>query len=289
MLAKELVDTSTLSRDEWLNIRRMGIGGSDVAAILGLSRYKSPMSVYLDKIGESEPVEDNPKMEAGRRLEPVIRQWFADKTEKRVTEFHAVLRHPHHDFMLANIDGWLPEENAGLECKNTEGFNRDDWANDQAPIEYVLQTNHYMACTGARRWYIAVLINGWDLQVRVVERDEEIISMLIEREEYFWRQHVQAKIPPAFMASDTAYVNGLYRRSNPLSRIDLSPEKRKLITTASSLKKQMDDVKRSLEAMKNQIKGEAGENELIYVDGELVATWKADKNGKRTFKLIGEE
>lgn len=289
MLARELIDTSNLTHDQWLAIRRQGIGGSDAAPVLGMSRYRSKLQVYLDKIGEAEPIPDSPKMEAGRRLEPVIRQWFADKTEMFVNEFHAVLRHPKYDFMLANIDGWIPAKNAGLECKNTEGFNRDDWKDGQAPMEYVLQCNHYMAVTGAQRWYIAVLINGWDFQYTVVERDEEIIQLLIQGEETFWRQHVENRIPPAFSEHDTAYVNGLYRLSVPKASIALPSEKKSLISNASALQKQMKDAKRQLEALKNQIKGEVAENELIYIDGELVATWKADKNGKRTFKLIGEE
>ncbi|MDF2652995.1 MAG: endonuclease, partial [Paenibacillus sp.] len=217
MQALRLVNTEDLIHDEWLEYRKQGIGGSDVAAIVGLSRFKSAYSVYLDKIGELPPLEDNPKMKAGRVLEPVIADWFTAETGIRTQEQKFIFQHPEHKFMLANIDRWIPGENAGLEIKNTSEYCRHDWFDGNTeiiPTEYQLQANHYMAVLNAERWYVAVLIGGWDFQWRIIERDEELIKNLIMIEQDFWESHVQMQVPPAVGSKDTELLNNTY----PISR-----------------------------------------------------------------------
>lgn len=289
MQAVKLVDTSELSRSEWLEVRRQGIGGSDVGAILGINPYKSPVQVYREKIGEVGEQEDNEAMEHGRDLEGYIRIKFQQRTGKKVTKMPFVYQHPTHPFLLANIDGWVVDENAGLECKNVSEWRRNEWENNQVPNEYKLQCNHYMSVMGADRWYVCAFIGGNKIEIREIERDQELIDTIEQRLEEFWTNHVLAKTPPAFMAQDTDYVNGLYRVSVPRSTITLPSELKAHITKARAYKQQIDEAKRIYEEVRNQLKGEAQENELIYIDGELVATWKMDKNGKRTFKFIGGE
>ncbi|GBF73169.1 endonuclease [Paenibacillus sp. 598K] len=284
-----LADTRKMSHDEWLQMRRLGIGGSDVAAICNMNRYKSAMNVYLDKLGEIPPLEDNPRMRAGRELEEPIAQWFAKDTGFKIRKRNAIFQHPEHPFMLANIDREIVgSENAGLEIKNTSEYCRDDWSGTQAPTEYILQCNHYMAVTGKERWYICVLIGGWDLQWRVIERDEELIQNLITIEKEFWEGHVLAKIPPAFSHQDSDYLKGQYPQSVETERVHLTEAEYPIMQSlfeARRLKKVSEERE---EAAKNQIKGIMGEAERAYYEGELRFTWKTGSKS-RTFRVVGGE
>lgn len=289
MNATRLVNTKELSHEDWLEYRRRGIGGSDVAAICQMSRYKSPMAVYLDKIGEISPIEDDPKMKAGRILEPVIAEWFAEETGYRAWQQHAIFQHREHSFMLANIDRWLPGQNAGLECKNTSEYAAGDWEGVEAPREYILQCNHYMAVTGADRWYLAVLIGGWNFQWRVIERDEELIQSLIEIERAFWHNHVLAQNPPAISHQDTDYLKNLYPSSAPESIIHLPDQEAwpimQSLFDARRTKRFAEEQERTA---KNQLMGMMGEAEKAYYQGELRFTWKSGVKS-RTFRVVGGE
>lgn len=287
MQALRLVSTKDMSHDEWLQWRQKGLGGSDIAAISGMSRYKSPMAVYLDKLGELPAIEDNPKMKAGRKLEPLIAEWFAEETGYKVWRQNAVFQHREYDFMLANIDRWLPGLNAGLECKNTGEYSKDDWSGTQAPTEYILQCNHYMAVTGADRWYIAVLIGGWDFQWRVIERDEELIKNLITIEHEFWHGNVLAKVPPAYSHQDTDYLKNQFPTATPDSFVQLDEEAYPIMQELYQARADEADAKRRKETASNQIRGLMGESELAYFQGELKFTWKSNKKGVRSFKVVG--
>lgn len=289
-LANRLVYTKDMSQEEWLEWRRKGIGGSEAAAICGLNKYTSPLAVYLDKLGELPPLEDNPKMKAGRMLEPLIADWFEEETGYRVMQQHSIFQHPDHPFMLANIDRWIIGENAGLEIKNTSEFNRKDWFDGQEeviPVAYQIQANHYMAILGADRWFVAVLIGGWDFQWRVIERDERLIESLITIERNFWEQHVLKEVPPEVTAKDTDYLNQLYPESEPESRIDLSESHYDMIKELLDSKESLDYAKEHHEEARNKVKSTMGDNEIAYWQGERMFSWKTDKRGRRTFRILG--
>ncbi|GKU79816.1 YqaJ viral recombinase family protein [Paenibacillus sp. L3-i20] len=286
MNALRLADTRNMSMDDWLDWRRKGIGGSDVAALCRLSRYKSPMAVYLDKIGELPPLEDNPKMLAGRKLESLIADWFVEDTGMKAWKQNAIFQHREHSFMLANIDRWLPGQNAGLECKNTSEYAKGDWEGTQAPTEYILQCNHYMAVTGADRWYIAVLIGGWDFQWRVIERDEELIKNLIDVEHGFWKNNVLAKEPPAFSHQDTEYLKDMYPQSQDDKSVDLPVEAFEIIRNLDLARAAKKNAEMIEDTAKNQIKGMMGDAEKAYWQGDLRFTWKTGKKS-RAFRVIG--
>jgi putative phage-type endonuclease len=289
MKALRLVSTKDMEKDEWLEWRKQGIGGSEVAAICGYSKYSSPLSVYLDKLDEIPPLEDNPKMKAGRMLEDVIAQWFSEETGIKVQRQNAIFQHKEHPFMLANIDRWVPGQNAGLEIKNTSEYCRNDWFEGQEeviPIAYQLQANHYMAVIGAERWYVAVLIGGWDFQWRVIERDEKLIQSLITIESNFWNENVLAKVPPAVISNDTDLLSQMYPESNG-SSFDLSQSYYDLIRELLESKKDLETAKERHEDAKNKVKSLMGENELALWQGEKIFSWKTNKKGSRVFKILG--
>ena len=132
MNANILVETEGLSHEEWLCWRKKGIGGSDVSAILGINKWTSAIELWLDKTNQkNDPVEVNEAMQWGTILEPVIRDHFATVTGKTVMEVKAMLQHPDHPFMLADVDGVTTDDNGNpaiLEIKTASEYKRDEWS-----------------------------------------------------------------------------------------------------------------------------------------------------------------
>ena len=209
-----LVETEGLSHEEWLIWRKKGIGGSDVSAILGISKWMSPVGLWLDKTGQSnEPEEVNEVMRWGQILEPVIREQFHQITGKPVTEIKAILQHPDYPYLLADIDGLTVDDNgdpAILEIKNISEYKRGEWSQG-VPAYYETQVQHYLMVTGLKTAYVVVLFGGNSTGVFAVEADYEIQEMLLKVETDFWRK-VQNKIRPDIDGSDasTALLNTLY-------------------------------------------------------------------------------
>jgi putative phage-type endonuclease len=206
MNANVLVETENLSREEWLRYRKQGIGGSDVAAILGISRWNSAISLWLDKTNQTnEPVAENEAMEWGTIMEPVIRNHFAEVTGKTVVEVKAMLQHPKYPFMLADVDGLTVDDKGNpaiLEIKTASEYKRSDW-DDGVPAYYETQVQHYLCVTGVQKAYVAVLIGGNSFRVYEVDADKEVQNMLIAVEKDFWNK-VQNMIRPEMDGSDAA-------------------------------------------------------------------------------------
>jgi putative phage-type endonuclease len=173
----------TLDREAWLDLRRHGIGGSDVSAIVGLSNYATPLSVWLEKTGLYRPDDDpSEAMEWGNILEPVVADEFSRRSGIPTTPYKFLLAHPEHPWMLANVDRLitadpvlLVDEHGVYEGKTTNAFARADWGTEddpKVPDHALLQSHHYLAVTGLPYAYVAVLIGGQRLVWRRVERDE---------------------------------------------------------------------------------------------------------------------
>lgn len=210
-------DTRSMSREEWLESRRNGIGGSDASAILGVNPYSSPLKVYMDKIGKGVEEEENEAMRQGTDLEQYVADRFVDfmekqGTPKKVRKCNRILRHPDYPWMLANIDREVLKENAGLECKTTSPFSKFRFDEGEINPHYYWQCIHYMAVTGAERWYVSIVVLGQSHHVFCIERDEDAIATLIEAERAFWEEHVACRVPPLPTGSeaDGEALNALY-------------------------------------------------------------------------------
>ena len=200
-------------REQWLAQRRTGIGGSDAAAVLGLSRFSSPYSVWADKLARVPDKEDNEAMRQGRDLEDYVAQRFALGTGKKVQRKSEMLRHPEHSFMLANIDRQVVGEKAGLECKTTKSMNIKRFRSGDFPAEYYCQCMHYLAVTGWERWYLAVLVYGEGFFIYTIERDEDEIAALVAAEQEFW-QYVESQTPPP-VDGHTATTETIHKLFSP--------------------------------------------------------------------------
>ena len=206
MNANIIVETDNLSKEEWLRYRKQGIGGSDVSCILGINKWKSEIELWLDKTNQTNaPVEENEAMQWGTIMEPIIRNHFAEVTGKTVVELKAMLQHPEHPFMLADVDGVTVDDSGNpaiLEIKTASEFKRSDWE-EGVPAYYQTQVQHYLCVTGIQKAYVAVLIGGNSFRIFEVDADAEIQDMLIAVEKNFWNK-VQNMIRPEMDGSDAA-------------------------------------------------------------------------------------
>lgn len=189
------VSTKGMSREEWLMRRRKTIGGSDAAGIVGLSRWASPFSVWADKTGRVAEKEDTEAMRQGRDLEDYVARRWMEETGKRVYRLPAMLYHPKYPFAHADVDRMVIGENAGLECKTTFSLDLKQFNGVEFPVQYYAQCVHYLAVTGADRWYLAVLAYGRGFFTFVLERDQAEIDALMAAEADFWKL-VEQDTPP---------------------------------------------------------------------------------------------
>ncbi len=199
MNAIEVVNTQNLSREEWLHHRRKGIGGSDVAALAGISRWKDAFTVFMEKTGQDIPRAPSEAMYWGTILENVVISEFKKRTGLKVDSCPALLQHPEISYLLANVDGIVTDEKGQqgvLEAKTAHAFSRSEWRGENLPSEYQLQLQHYLMVTGLSFGYIAVLIGGQEFLYTKIQRDNDMIRMILSMEGAFWQNHVLTAVPP---------------------------------------------------------------------------------------------
>lgn len=266
---------------EWHAQRSQGLGGSDAAAAVGLDPYRSPMALYLERIGEVAGTPENDAMRWGRRLEAAIADEFAEQTGLGVYSPEAMLRHPEHGWMLASPDRLLFEPETGpgrtvglLEVKTAGAHLADVW-DDGPPVRHQLQVQHYFAVTGLDRAHLAVLIGGRDYRTFELARDDETIDHLIALEAEFWARVVERRPPPVDGSPATSdALARLYERVEPDSQIVLPGYARDLLRDRAAAKQTVDAALEDLRRVENQLKDLLGPNTVGLLDGEPAVTWK---------------
>ena len=210
--ALRLVKTLDLPREDWLDIRKRGIGSSDAAAAAGLNPYQSPLELWMIKTGRDadlpkpDPNDEESPTYWGHILEPIVAAHYTRRTGNRVRKVNAVLQHPDPDlsWMLANID----REVIGvgdvqiLECK-TAGINGARLWKEGVPEYVQLQVHHQLAVTGKEAADVAVLLGGQHLEIHRIVRDEGLIRNLVRLEREFWH-YVETDTPPPADGSESA-------------------------------------------------------------------------------------
>ena len=183
------------NQELWEKTRMSGIGGSDVASVVGRNRWMSPYKLWAIKTGTIEPddLSDNEAVYWGREEEEIVAKRFTRDTGKKVRKC-GMLQDEEYPFFLANIDRWLDKEKVGLEIK-TASYD-DEWKDDEVPEEYYCQCQWYMGVTGAKKWYIAVKINNRKFIWKEIPRNEDDIKYLRESALNFWQNNVLAGVSP---------------------------------------------------------------------------------------------
>ena len=291
MSANILVVTENMPYEDWLEWRKKGIGGSDASVVCGISRYKSPVELWLDKTGQLPYQETGEAAYWGTQLEALVRVEFTKRTGIEVEHKGVLLQSEEYPFMLANLDGTCEHPDYGtciFEAKTASAYKAGEW-DDAIPDEYQLQIQHYMAVTGYKAAYIAVLIGGNTFRWKLVERDEELISMLVELETNFWN-HVQMNTPPAMdgSAASAKFLSERFPDSVPKSQITLPDTAADLIQQYDAACEQLEAITEQKQEAENKLKELLGENEVGRA-GDRIIVWKSVSQERLDSKTLKAE
>jgi putative phage-type endonuclease len=262
-------------REEWLRLRRDGLGGSDALAILGLDPWKTRMEVYLDKTGDERAErEQTDAMAWGNYAEAPIAEWFAFKTGIKVRRC-GLMRHADRPWQRVSVDR-LTSDGGLLECKNTNYHRRGEWEDDEGEIVAdgaEAQAQHGLAVTGLPHAWFAAQVGGQPPVIRRIERDEAFIRDLTACEEEFW-QLVEARTPPALEGRASAdLIARLYPEADNGKTAELSAadvallrEYRKELANESAAKGRKDEIKALITAV-------MGDAAIATYEGRPAARW----------------
>ena len=287
-VAKRLANTKQLNYQQWLEVRKQGIGSSDAATACGLNPYMSMLELWMIKTGRMQQnIEDESAGYAplywGKQLEPLVAEYYSMHTNNKVRRVNAVLQHPDDDkhFMLANLDYAVvgSEEVQILECKTVGEYGSKLWR-DGVPLYVLCQVQHQLAVTGKQAAHICALICGHETKIFKVTRNETVIKYLINAERYFW-ECVEKDIPPDVDASESAAkaLQLLYPAHVPLSTTDLSEDVAANQDFEQLLKQRhlIEQHQASFDQLKNQIQAKMQDNErATFKTGSV--TWKKSKD-----------
>lgn len=224
-----LVGTEDLPREQWLEYRHKGIGGSDAAAVLGISPFRTGRDLYYDKLNivTADDAENWVQLEVGTLLEPLVAKIFAHKTGYKIYRRPFMFQHPLYPWMLADLDYMveLPDgTSAILEIKTTNYNAKDNWwynGEEIVPIYYESQGRHYMAVMNIDRVYFCCLYGNSEdeAMIRRIDRDMAYEEELIALERDFWENHVLTKTPPPYVEADGDLIlESLRRKLGPADK-----------------------------------------------------------------------
>lgn len=193
------VSTKDMSREEWLEKRRLSIGGSDAGTLLGFNPYNSPYSLWCEKTGKITPedISDKEAVRIGNDLEQYAADRFTEKTGKKLRKANYIYYNSEYPFAHANVDRDVVGENAGFEAKTTSSWEiLQQCREGKYPDMWYAQMTHYMMVRGYERYYLGVLVLGKGFFDFTIERNEAEIRALASAEESFWSR-VRSNTPPA--------------------------------------------------------------------------------------------
>ena len=291
MSATVLTSTENMPYADWLEYRKQGIGGSDASVVCGISRYKSPVELWMEKTNQIPCQEAGEAAYWGTQLEAMVRTEFSRRTGVEVKRVLQLLQSAEHPFMLANLDGVCEHPDLGtcvFEAKTASAYKAGEW-DDTIPDEYMLQIQHYMAVTGYRGAYIAVLIGGNTFRWRFVARDEGLIASLIELEADFWN-HVKDGTPPPLDGSNAAarFLSEQFPNSTPQSQIVLPDTAAELLRQYEDACERLEDITQQKQQAENLLKQMMGENEIGKLENHIV-TWKSIAQERLDSKTLKAE
>ena len=279
-MPKKIINVRDISRDEWLEIRRNSIGGSDAASACGMSPWKSPLELWCEKMGMIPDKETNESMRRGTYLEEYVAQRFSEETGKKVRRDNFMYSSDDFPCLTANIDRVIVGEDAGLECKTMNDYSSNDYdfESGEIPVQYYCQCQNYMMVMGWNYMYIAFSSN-FKFSWLKIDRNDEFIKGMRQKELDFWYNFVIKKIRPEADGSESAMktLEDLYPSEYEGTSIDfdfddLGARYTYLNDMISLYKKEKDDIKAKIcDTLQDNERG----NSRNYT-----VTWKVQpKNG----------
>lgn len=250
--------------------RRGYIGGSDAAAIMGVSPYRTAIELWQEKTGQTELGNETPSEPAewGNILEDVVAKEYSRRTGFKIARVNQTRKHPKHAWMRANLDRRAIGRPEIVEIKTVRGLG------DEPRPDHLLQVRHYMAVTDTERAHLVYLVAGQRLQSFIIERDSTAEAALIEAERVFW-ECVQNRTPPAVQRITDLRL--LYPQDSGAS-ISAGDDEIKAITRLISTKARIKELEAEAGTLEAAIQSAMKDAERITApDGRTLVTWKTSK------------
>ena len=260
------------------------IGGSDIGAILGLSRFKTPLEVWMEKTGKETKRADSLPLRFGSFAEEFVASEYSRATGFELLHDESIYLHPEHSYMSAHIDRFVLGDEDGLppsrilECKTANPFSSGDWGeagSDQVPMSYLCQSIWYMAITGIDKTDLAVLFGNSDFRIYEIARDQGLEELVIAKATIFWNEHVLKDIPPPVQSEADCHT--LFSKGDPSKSIEAKQEILDLTKRLQLLNREIDVWEEEISSIKQTIMSQMGEAELLTYEGRTLASWKAPK------------
>lgn len=295
----------TITRDEFLQRRRKGIGGSDMAAILGLSPYKTPFAIWQDKTGRAidhTTPEQEERMGWGNILEDVVARHYADKCGRRVQRINQQMQHKRWPVIIGNVDrvcvqqgtqarwdsktGRVLGADAVLEVKTASAFaarDSDNWGEpgtDAVPQHYWMQVQHYLGITGLPVADLAVLFGGQQFRTYTIHADTALHDDMFAQAADWWERHVVADVPPDPTTEEEARLAWKTARAGATLVADYDTAQ--AVYRLQEVKRQIDELKTEEAELRDRICPVFQDAEILIWQGQKLATWKANKPSAKT-------
>lgn len=267
------------------------LGGSDAAAILGISPYKSPYQLYMEKVGEWQEEIDEKReriFARGRRLEPIVVEMLVDELKSDGHDVEIIERNhrytdPELNYLKSEIDVELviDGEEVNGEIKTVTPFAAKEWGEqgtDEIPLHYTAQVLHGLMIKPRKRAIVAALIGADDLRVHYVDRDQDAIDMIRKKEIEFWNRIVNREPPDPVTATDIKY---LYRKDQGLV-MDADDELASLCAELRGHKQTAKALEELIDELVTKIKLKMGDASVLMYQGKKIATWASNKDGQTT-------
>lgn len=245
--------------------RNIEIGGSEIAAVMGMSPFDTPLSLWAKKTGKIQADLSNfEAMEIGTELEPFLAAKFTKKTGIQLRIDNRTFKHPKYPYMIGHIDRWVVGEDAIWEGKTTSAWMEKHWDGEEIPKHFVLQVVWYLGLVGKSKGHIAVLIGGQKFRTKMVEFDKELFEAMVERAREFMEYYVAKDIAPIATEGDSDTLIRMYPQSQPTElRLEgqLAEEMDVLLDDRSGAVESINHAKEELEKIESRVKQIIGENE----------------------------
>ena len=274
---------------EWHGARALGLGGSDMAAVCGLDKHRSPLEVWYEKTGSPVPRREDPVLDEaalmGHLQEPIVARRFTDITGLPCWEGPGTLQSTEHEWMIANLDRFTRDrdETGVVELKTRSSYALADWL-DGVPTGPLIQVQHYLAVTGWRFGYAAALIGGQRTIVHRVERDDELIADLVKIGEDFMRYvHADTRPPIDGSVATSKLLDRLYDGLDTEPLVADAAEVEKWLKVRRSAKEQAEAADIAITEAENHLKDIAGPHTEVHICGDLAYSWRP-KRGQVSWK-----
>ena len=264
-------------RESWLRERRRGIGGSDIGAILGLSKYRSPLDVYLDKIGEADEEGISDAMYWGTVLEQIVADEYQRRTGSKVRRVNAICVADDAPWRRASIDRIVAGQRKILECKTAGTHMTNEWGpsgSDEVPDVYRAQVAWYQHVLDYDDADLAVLIGGRDYRIYHLPRDRGLEQLIVGAAAKFWLEHVNKKIPPDPICDRD--LGTLYAVDNG-EALDVTGDDVTIsaVERLAEIKSEIKDLATEEKDVRAQIAGKMRDASVLTVAGDPILTYKA--------------